>query len=67
MPINLGEILQLLAKVEALGSQLIDSWKKIQEHSEQVADTKKREKLLEACKNRDASAVRELWFSLGDN
>lgn len=66
MAINIGEILALLTKLEGMGELIADTWKKIQEHAEQEADAKKREKLLEACKSRDAAAVRAIWFSVGD-
>jgi hypothetical protein len=65
MSIDLGEILALLAKLEGLGELVAEAWQNMKEHAAQEADEKKREKLIEACTNRDAAAVRAILFSVG--
>jgi hypothetical protein len=65
MAINLAEILQVLSLIEKLGGELINAWSDLQAHAAQEADAKKREKLLEACSNHDAAAVRAIWFGVG--
>jgi hypothetical protein len=64
MAINLGEILALLAKLEALGEITVEAWKNLQEHAAQEADEKKRRKLIEAITSRDVDAIRAVLFSV---
>lgn len=66
MPINLGEILALITKAEAFGELLAKAWTDMREHAAQEADEKKREKLIEAIKNRDVAGVRAVLFSVND-
>jgi len=66
MAINLGEILALLAKLEALGEITVEAWKNLQEHAAQEADEKKRRELIEAIQKRDIAAIRGILFSVGD-
>lgn len=65
MAINIGEIIQLLSKIEGLGELMVEAWRDIRERAAQEADEKKREKLLEAIKKRDCAAVRDILFSVG--
>jgi hypothetical protein len=64
MAINLGEILALIAKAEALGELIAQAWADMKERAAQEADEKKRRKLIEAITSRDLDAIRAVLFSV---
>jgi len=59
---NLKEILQLLTTAQAFAERLEEIWREIRGHVKRIKDEKKREALLDACRRRDAAALRKLLF-----